>query len=182
MPCVSRLVCVLTLLWSHTGQNRSSTCASHVIQKPPKKYTSEPEMSRKHTSHCFLPESLGTSEGLWDCPPMRTWLNQLSLSLKAQATLVDISVATKCHFIDLQVHSWLVIHRTCSEMPLFKRQTTRPLKMWISGVVTALHFLTLALGVILPSSLEPSLVVQRLGSQHLPYINLRCSVFGIRTP
>ena len=127
------------------------------------------------------PGVLGELEGLWDCPHRKRWLNQLSLTLKEQALLVDISVAVKYRFIDLGVHSWLVIHHTCKEMPLSNSQKTRPSKKWISRV-SVLHFLTLPLGVIFPDCLEPSLVLQRLGSQRLPYRNLRCFSFEKPNP
>lgn len=88
-------------------------------------------------------------------------------------------MAIKCPFIDWRVQPWLVIHCACREITLFKRQKIKPSKKWISEVVTALHFLTLPLADIFPGPLEPSLVVQNLGSHSLPYINLRCFVFGL---
>ena len=75
-----------------------------VVQKPLKRGTSEPEMSRTQTSHHFLPESLG-SGGAVRLSSQESWLNQLSLTLKEQAPLADISVEIKYHFIDLRVHS-----------------------------------------------------------------------------
>lgn len=74
--CVCMCVNPSRVTWGLTGTNKSSTYASQVIQKPQKKQTSEPEMTDENVSHCFPLESLGMSEGLWDYPQMRMWLNQ----------------------------------------------------------------------------------------------------------